>query len=287
MSKGLLKLAPDIASLEALGAHALDDFLADPPALVTADRIRPRGAALEVPLPGTPDERGRQRERPRGAGTGLLLLQRFPSGGIEGLRARLTHPRSTSRAARQWNLICHLQANGVAAPQLVALGERGGAPLGAESFLLTRALEGFVPVARWLAEERDASRRRRGLKSIALACAQTLRCGAWLPRTTLSGLSIHVEDDSCAALKIVNLKSEQALLRTRGLVRARLPAVAFTEFERGRILSRISARRRDQWLTALAREARTLTSERERAVFAARILGASSELALLAARCRS
>src|SRR5688500_16983413 len=78
----LLRLAPDVPGLEALGAREIDDFLGEHPTFATIDRARPAGSALRFPLPGTPDEQGRQHEKPRGAGTGYLLLQRFPAGGV-------------------------------------------------------------------------------------------------------------------------------------------------------------------------------------------------------------
>lgn len=281
----LSKLAPGVDSFDALGAHSAEDFFADPPRIQTAERARREASAVLLPLPGTPDESGRQFERPRGSGTGWLRLERYPAGGLEGLRARCTHPRSSSRAARTWNLICHLQAHGIAAPQLVGFAERGSSPFGAESWLLTRELEEFEPFARWLADERDDSRRRRGLDSLALSVSQLFRCGAWLPRTTLAGLRIHSHGEDCAALAIENLRRERSLLSERGLVRSRRPAVAFTEFERGRVLARISPRRRDEWLAALAREAKDVTTVRERERFAARIVGNSTERRALAARC--
>jgi hypothetical protein len=224
-----------------------------------------------VPLPGTPDEHGRQHERPRGAGTGYLWLERFDSGGVAGVRARITHPRSSSVAARHWNLICHLQAHGVVAPQLVAVGERGASPFGAQSFLITRELAGFVPLARFLADERDSSLRRRALHSLALAGAQVLRCGAWLPCTTLDGVMVQTHDDQCAALQVVDLRSEQHELRARGLVRGRLPAIAFTQFVGGSLRATIAARRQSEWWSKLGREAKPLTSQRERALVALRV----------------
>jgi hypothetical protein len=274
-----LKLAPDIPSLESLGASAPDDFFADPPRVVTADRATNVGSAIRLPLPGTPDEHGRQHETPRGAGTGYLQLCRFPAGGLEGWRARLTQPRSSSLAARQWNLICHLRAHGLAAPDLVALGERNSGAIASESFLITRELEGFVPLAEWLAQTRDRATRRRGLRSLALALAQLFHSGAWLPRTSFAGLMIQTRDgDDCAAIQLVNLASEQDVLRERGLVRARLPAIAFTQFARGRIVPTISARRRKELLAALAREAGSLVSPRERRelLVALRIRGADA-----------
>ncbi len=200
-----VKLASDVPGLEALGASAPDDFFAVPPRLVTADRALQLGDSYSLPLPGTVDADGKQHEKPRGAGTGQLLVRRFAPAAFEAWRVRFTHPRSTSSAARHWNLMCHLQAQGLATPPLVALFERHG---GAESVLVTRELDDFEALSAWLAREHLRDVRRRGLASLALALAQLLRCGAWLPRTTLANVMIQTpESHDCVALKLVNLAS--------------------------------------------------------------------------------
>jgi hypothetical protein len=258
------KLAPDVPGLEALGASDASDFLEDPPRVVTGDRVERVGSALRLPLPGTPDSTGRQREKPRGAGTGRLYLHRY-RGGFAGWRARFTHPRSASLAARHWNLICHLQAHGLAAPQLVALIERGPGVTASESVVITRELEGFVSLAEWLASERERGARRRALRSVALAFQQLFRCGAWLPRTSATNLLVQARDsEDCAALQITNLRSEQQLFHGLDVVRARLPAIAFTSFDRGRILGEVPPAKRVEWLAKLSRETESLLGDRER-----------------------
>ncbi len=249
-----VRLAPDVPDLAALGAREPGDLLADPPRVETAARIEPFGAWLRVPLPGTPDRTGRQHERPRGAGTGYLWFKRFGAG-APAWRARFTHPRSTSLAAREWNLACHLQAAGVTTPQLAALIEAPGIVTADASVLIVRELEGFVPLRPWLASERDAARRANALESLALALGAALRCGAWLPRTDADNLMLQARDsDDCVALQLTNLGSEQAILRERGLVRARLPAIAFTDLGEGRIRRQLAARARSAWLAGLQRE---------------------------------
>jgi hypothetical protein len=281
-----VKLAPDVPGLEALGARDASELFGDPPSIVTGDRAERVGSALRLPLPGTPDATGRQREKPRGAGTGLLYLRRYRPGGLEGWRARFTHPRSTSLAARHWNLICHLQAHGLAAPQLVALAERGGGVAGAESLVITRELEGFVPLAEWLAAERDRGARRRGLKSLALALQQLFRCGAWLPRTSATNLRIQARDsDDCAALQITNLRTEQQLLAGLDVVRARLPAVAFTSFASGRILSEVPLEKRFELLAKLSRECGERLSIRERCEVLVRLFESRDDALQAAWRC--
>ena len=123
-----LSLDPQVPDLSALGARGIEDFLDGGRGLVTARRVEllssePRRSLLRVPLPGTPDSSGQRLEPPRGAGTGWLRVHVFESRAVELLRARLSAPPSTSPAARRWNLLCHLRAQGVGAPRPMALLE--------------------------------------------------------------------------------------------------------------------------------------------------------------------
>lgn len=285
MAAALLKFAPDVPGLDALGARELEDLFAEPPRTVTASRARREGARLVVPLPGTPDECGVQHEKPRGAGTGLLHVQRFSAGGLAGLSARFTHPRSTSLAARAWNLTCHLQAHGVATPQLVALAERGSSLFGAESVLITRDLEGFVSLREFLRVVHKRSERRRALHSLALALVQVERCGAWLPATSADTLMVQRDDEDCVAIKLVNLQSEQSILKERGLARSRLPSVAFTAFAGGSIRRSLPKGQREQQLATIARDVGPLLSRRERLELLVRLGFTRERAAAFAARC--
>ena len=285
MARGFLKLAPDVPGLDALGARELEDLFATPPRTVTADRTGHAGSRFVVPLPGTPDARGVQHEKPRGAGTGLLHVERFGGGGMAGLAARFTHPRSTSLAARAWNLACHLQAHGVATPQLVALAERGASLFGAESVLVTRELEGFVSLREFLRSTDKRSERCRALHSLALALVQVDRCGAWLPETSADNLMVQRDDEDCVAIKIVNLHSEQALLKQRGLARSRLPSVAFTALSGGSIRPSQARSEREGQLAAFARDLGPLLSRRERLELLVRLGFTRERASALAARC--
>jgi hypothetical protein len=90
------------------------------------------------------------------------------------------------------------------------------------------------------------------MKSLGLALAALFRSRTWLPQTALDNVHVAGSDGDCAALQITNLRSEQGLLRERDLVRARLPAVAFTALDGGRIVRRIDLARRVELLRALA-----------------------------------
>jgi hypothetical protein len=258
-----LQLAPGVPGIDALGASSAADWLGDGSGLETGDRLQvvwsgPVETIARIPLPGTPDERGLQRERPRGAGTGWLVLHRYSGGGAELMRARFTRPRSESLAARRWNLICHLRAHGLGAPELVAMGE--GRP--GESFLLERELEGFAPLPLVIASEPPAERRRLIVRSLGLTLAGLFRSGTWLPRLRPESILVQLDEaggvrpgsEACAALEIESLRLEAGTLRALRLRRRRLPGVAFAELDRGRVLASVSARRRRRLLAALDRE---------------------------------
>lgn len=283
--RGFLKLAPDVPSLEALGASSLDDLFADPPRTVTSDRARRAGERWIVPLPGTPDDDGRKHEKPRGAGTGLLHVQRFDSGGFAGFRARFTQPRSSSLAARHWNVMCHLQAHGLATPQLVALAERGVSPLGRESVLVTRDLEGFVSLRTFFETVTKSADRRRALHSLELTLLQLERAGVSLPGITLDTLLVQRDDEDCVALKIVNLQSEQMLLKERRLGRTRLPAIAFTSFVDARFVRSQGPAERHELVRSLANAAGALVTRRERLELLVRLGVTGSTAPAFVSRC--
>ncbi len=282
---GFLKFAPDVPGLEALGASTLDDLFADPPRTVTSERARRVGASWIVPLPGTPDDDGIQHEKPRGAGTGLLYVRRFEAGGMAGIRARFTQPRSASLAARRWNVMCHLQAHGLATPQLVALAERGSSPLGRESVLVTRELEGFASLRSFFATVTGSAERRRALHALDLALVQLERAGVSLPGTSLDNLLVQRDDEDCVALKIVNLQSEQSLLKERRLARSRLPGIAFTSFHDARFVRPQGPAERHALVVQLANEAGALVSRRERLEMLVRLGVARASAPAFVARC--
>ena len=282
-----LRFAPGVPGLESLGASAPEDFLeafgAGAARLVTGDRIEPmtgRGAEVvaRLPLPGTPDRSGVQRESPRGAGTGMLVLRVWREGPRERLRARLTEPRSTSQAARRWNLVCHLVANGVGAPALVAMGEARNA-----SFLIERELDGFEALSAVAARELKPRRRRRIVRSVGKTLGALFRCGAWLPELSADDILIqrdpldgsHEGADTCAALEIQDLQAEREALHALAVRRTRLPGVAVADVRRGRLLAHVSTRRRNRLLTSLARD--LPLTPRERLEVAALTRGAGAD----------
>ncbi len=167
----------------------------------------------------------------------------------------------------------------------MALGERGASLFGAESVLVTRELEGFVSLREFLRTADKRSERRRALHSLALALVQVERCGAWLPTTSADNLMVQRDDEDCVAIKIVNLHSEQALLRERGLTRSRLPSVAFTAFAGGSIRPSLARSERDAQLANIARDVGALLSRRERLELLVRLGFTRERASALAAHC--
>jgi hypothetical protein len=80
------------------------------------------------------------------------------------------------------------------------------------------------------------------------------------------------------------LRGESELLRERGLVRARLPAIAFTNFDGGRVYSKLSRAKRLEFLRTLGRAAPESASDRERMRVLRAVLGELSRADLEACR---
>jgi hypothetical protein len=259
-----LLLAPAVPELDALGAQSPAELF-EPARLATGARVEllrdePAHTIWRVPLPGTPDASGRMPEKPRGAGTGWLWVQRYRGQRVQLLRARLTAPRSSSLAARQWNVICHLARCGVGVPDLVALVERGRG-LSSESCLITRELEGFEPLAAWLARPLAAEPRAAGLESLRHFLAALARSRVALPGLGPDEVWIHTRAESaeassdCAALDIERLRATRETrgeLRAQGLAVRPLPAIACRMFTLGRIAARPTNSGERALLAALA-----------------------------------
>jgi len=292
----LVRRDPDVVDLAALGARGIEDFLDGARGLVTGDRARPLRAragreSLRVPLPGTPDEAGQRRELPRGAGTGWIRVHAWRSGPLALARARLSSPRSTSPAARRWNLACHLLAQGVVAPRPLALLERVEG-MHVRSVLVEAELEDFEPLAGWLERTPPGPARRRGLRALGLSLAALLRSGAWLRGSTADDVLVtgaSADDSDCAAVTLARLQDEHAQWRERGLTPARLPSVAFCGLDDGVLRKSIAPRRRLAWLL---RQERSLPpsarlTDRERARLALTALGSPTSKPLVRQDCRA
>lgn len=274
-------LSPEVPELGALGAAGADDFLDGGARLTTGARSecldrRPGYALLRVPLPGTPDAQGRRLELPRGAGTGWLRVHVFERGPLSRWGARWGAPVSSSPAARRWNLLCHLRAQGVGAPRPLALLEssRGLRQL---SVCVEAELEGFETLPRWLARARGAAR-GRGLRALGLALAALDRSGVRLAQARGAGVwvseDLEAGQDDCAALAIARLREEHGHWRARGLTRARLPAVAFDDLEGARLRGKPTPGQRLSFALALREDLRessgcSLSARESRLVFAA------------------
>ncbi len=182
-----IHLAPGVPDIGALWATSFEDLMGLGGTLVGEQRgcvVRetPRQKVLRLPLPGTSDDGARPGEAPRGAGTGWIFLTRYGAGRLaECLAARLSQPRSSSFAARQWNLLCHLRKHGVGTPELLAMGEVTRPLFSKRSFLVTRALDSMQPLPEWLARHPAPLARRRAGRAIGLTLARIHSAGVHLP----------------------------------------------------------------------------------------------------------
>ncbi len=202
MSTDRIRFASGVDGLEALGATSIDDLFR-PEGLATFARAEEIPDFVErvvrVPLPGTPDAAGRVHERPRGAGTGWIVLRVFRSwrGALSG---RFTRPRSTSEAERRWNLACHLRAAGVATPDLVAVAARGNGLWSGTSALVVRDLERMIPLDAWLHSEMTEEERRLGIEAVGAALERVERSGAVFPRLRPGGILVLLRGEgACGA----------------------------------------------------------------------------------------
>ncbi len=253
-----VRLAPGVPDLASLGARTVDElFVAgalegEPQAQVLA--TGPGVSLTRVPLPGTPGPGGRRIGRPRGAGTGWVWVERFERATLaESLRARLGHPRSTSLAARSWNLLCHLRAHGVPTPEPLAVGELGGEPFARRSVLVVRELERSTPLPRWWTEAEPAAR-RAAARALGELLARIARAGLVLPELGLADLYLAQPRTPPGA----DCGSPVAGLRSR-----RLPELALARVRGGR-LGRLRARAGLAELERLGRDARDLGAVRPR-----------------------
>ncbi|MFT7679560.1 MAG: hypothetical protein ACI8QC_003564 [Planctomycetota bacterium] len=199
---------------------------------------------LRLPLPGTRVEGQATRGRPRGAGTGWLELVRFADSGLGSLlRARFTHPRSTSLAEREWNLLCHLRGAGISTQEPMAVAWAGTAPLRQRSALVVRALDGFKPAPEVLRALPVSDGRRQALRAMGLFLGRLLRSGVELPALCAEHLQISTAEltkaessaDACGLEQVLGARAKSPPPPVPGMAWRELPEVALTAVEGGRL----------------------------------------------------
>lgn len=264
-----LLLDPGVPDLLALGAGAVEDLLGTGAPLEGEPHAQPLGegsgvTTLRVPLPGT------VRGRPRGAGTGWVVVRRYEDAPGR-WSARMTAPRSDSHAARDWNLLCALRGAGVVTAAPLAVASEAHPLFARRSVLVTRALEEVEPLEAWW-HGADPAARRRACAALGLTLARLDAGGFDLPLAAARlGLLEGEEDRGEAAEDACGL--EQVLAARRGgttpdlgLRWRRLPEVVLLDVEGGRV-------RGGPTLERLARrvcgEGPLSASERRRVVLAA------------------
>ncbi|MFT5289025.1 MAG: hypothetical protein ACI8QS_001205 [Planctomycetota bacterium] len=263
------RLAPDLPSFDSLGVSSPGVLLDEERPLDRARLVASEGAfeRLLLPLPGTPLEPGgSMTESPRGAGTGWVQLDRWrrvPLGTLLGLR--FGNPRSSSVADRQWNLLCHLRAQGIGTPEPLAVGARGKGLVCRDSFLVTRAFEeGTVSLDQLVAGGDQGEPSPDAMEHAAKALIVVLRAlgdaRVNLPELDARGFwlrfSPHVHDpkieaDKDAGCGLSQLASWRADRAMAGLSRDPRPAVFVSNVGGGRLLSRPSGAFLNQLLDSI------------------------------------
>jgi len=253
MQPDRILFAPAVDGFPALGAESAEDLF-QPDRLATWSRAelvssRTGDLVARVPLPGTRDAEGRVHERPRGAGTGYVLLRRYRTSLRDGLHARLSNPRSESLAEREWNLSCKLREAGVGTPDLMAAVARGSAIFAKESVLVVRDLDGLLPLDTWLAsDELNESERELGLESISGAVERLGRSQVVLPELELRDIFVTKAQGARGACSASNPVSRApAPLR-------RLPGVVFANLRGGFLVATAGDRRAQAASDELRRE---------------------------------
>ena len=151
----------------------------------------------------------------------------------------------------------------------MAVGARGRGLVARDSFLLTRALEGLVPLDEWARQGAAPAACARVARALGVALSALFRCGAWLPGLSardvlLSAAEAGVapEGDACAADLIHVARAARSVDVP---MPNRLPGVVLRGLDGGRILPRVELARRVELCARLSREAPGALTERQRA----------------------
>lgn len=248
-----LRLAAELPDLGALGVEDAAPLLAGEPGARAELVCDERGLRrLRLALPGTPGPDGRVCGAPRGAGTGWVVLSSWrepPLGEL--LAGRFRAPRSASLAERAWNLLCHLRAAGVGTPEPLAVGARGRGLVARRSFLVTRELRGFVPLASFAAALAGARDERAAARAAATFLARLLRARYVAPPLSGEVLRVRAEPPELPGTgEAVHACEADAL----ALRRNRLPGFALADVRGGRVTRRFRPRAVARMLSGLAPE---------------------------------
>jgi len=241
------RLGRGVPDLAALGAREAADLLEPETRLAAwprAEVLADDGACLRVryPLPGTPDAAGRVQGRPRGAGTGWVVLEvhrASPWGAA--LRARFGRPRSASLAERDWNLLCHLRARGVGAPEPVAVGAVGSGLVWSRSFAAAGALDGLLPPGAGVGRAADRGALHGGARALGAALARLFESGVVLPRLALDDVRLSAREACAGAAPPDGARGDVPGDALGGLRLRRLPGVVLAELAGARWRERWSA----------------------------------------------
>lgn len=262
MATSEIRLWPGVPDLLALGAESFEDLMGESGELEgeSVAEVRPSPAGcriLRVPLPGTVHQPGKKPSRPRGAGTGYVDVIRWTGGAwSERFGTRFKAPRSSSFAARAWNLLCHLREAGVGTAEPMAMGQEQAPIFAKRSFLVTRALEPMMSLVEYLDENQEPEDQRHLAHALGLFLRRIFQAGVELPvlEPQMIFVSRLKKKPSCAIQKIQEQSSGVAPeVPVPDLSTRALPELALADVQGGRIHGELSIETRVNVLSHLTR----------------------------------
>jgi hypothetical protein len=243
MIRADLHLAREIPSFDSLGVGDWRCWLDEP-----GGEARGRGATvLERDAESVLMRFGGETNAPGVAGDGLRMRAYTGTRPRAALRARFTHPRSSCMAAREWNLLGHLRAQGVAVPEPLALGSARAAIFARRSFVVVRELEDAVALDEWLAGACSRDDRRRALAALGVFFGRLCASRVHLPDLALGDLRL-LRVSACG------LGTRASVASATGLALRPALECGLEDVRGGRILKASAARCLErQWLACLRR----------------------------------
>jgi len=151
----------------------------------------------------------------------------------EVLGARFTKPPSASLAEREWNLLCTLRAAGVPTAEPLGVASESRAIAARRALLVTRELDGMLPLPSWLERFDDERDRRQLSRALGLFLGKLAATGVRLPALHWSSIVAHAKSggrSDCAAERIVDLRERTAI---GGLELSGLPELALADVRGG------------------------------------------------------
>ena len=142
----------------------------------------------------------------RSSGRHGLLIRRQQSRPLAWLRTWLRGRRLVSPELEQAGLLFRLQRYGITTPRLLAVGQRHLRPWHTHSLLLIEPLSGTIPLASWLAGQRDGEPRRLVLRRAAEVLRRIHEAGCSFASGAAPAAALHVRSGDTAEIVLGSIE---------------------------------------------------------------------------------